>query len=200
MTTPSLRCPYCKTVLNPQWTQCRVCRRFLSATASSTAPMQNRLKPGTEIVYRNPSAERSESGRVASTSQDTGRLTITLEGGLRIGDGQVRAISERQTDGTLIRAYLTRYEGTPMTPTTTTQATPAVVLSDDYQHWKELATASFGITPDQPRFQRVRALLDQCESAFQSGQHERFLQVKRQTLNYIAASNPRAKPDRSSVA
>ena len=80
------------------------------------------------------------------------------------------------------------------------QAPREPIRSVEYQHWKELADAVYGITPDEPRFRPVLALLDRCEAAFTSGHRGKFLQAKEQALNYIAASTPRIKPGGSATA
>jgi len=135
-------------------------------------------------------------GRVASTLQDHGRLTILLESGQRIGEGQVRAATERHPDGTASRAYLTRYEPRTMSLTPTVPPPTSSAPPTDYQHWKELATATEGITQEEPRFQQVLAMLQRCETVFLSGDRAAFLRAKQQTLKYIAASTPRIKSDR----
>ena len=60
------------------------------------------------------------------------------------------------------------------------------------RHWKDIATMTTGILPDEPRFKLIASMVDRCNEAYTKGDEPTFLRLKGQLQNLINASNPKA--------
>jgi hypothetical protein len=129
---------------------------------------------------------------VRIANYEHGRLVLILESGLRIGERQLRAVTERAPDGHITQAYTIRDEDLRM-PVTALPSTGSSARSSAYGHWKEIATATLGILATEPRYTHIWTMLQRCEDAFKSGNETAFLKAKQQLLNFITASTPRIK-------
>ena len=65
-------------------------------------------------------------------------------------------------------------------------------MSPWYRHWKDIATMTTGILPDEPRFKLIASMVDRCNEAYTKGDEPTFLRLKGQLQNLINASNPKA--------
>jgi hypothetical protein len=76
---------------------------------------------------------------------------------------------------------------TALPATVPKQASP----SPWYRHWKDIATMTTGILPDEPRFKLITSMVDRCNEAYTKGDEPTFLRLKGQLQNLISASNPK---------
>lgn len=65
-------------------------------------------------------------------------------------------------------------------------------MSPWYRHWKDIATMTTGILPDEPRFKLIATMVDRCNEAYTKGDEPTFLRLQGQLQNLINASNPKA--------
>ncbi len=85
----------------------------------------------------------------------------------------------------------------PTAPTSPTPQPENTVASPPrsswYHHWKDIATMTVGILPDEPRLKTISDMIDRCTAAFEKNDQPAFLRAKVQLSNFIKASTPRPK-------
>lgn len=62
-----------------------------------------------------------------------------------------------------------------------------------YHHWKDIATMTVGILPNEPRLATIMTMIERCTAAFEKDDEPAFLRAKVQLSNFIKALTPRVK-------
>jgi len=133
-----------------------------------------------------------EEGIIKALATQGTQSTIVLTNGITVPHYTVRAAGFTNSEGKIVFATAIRGNDMMTDIALPPPAPKQPPMSPWYQHWKDIATMTTGILPDEPRFKLIASMVDRCNEAYTKGDEPTFLRLKGQLQNLINASNPKA--------
>lgn len=133
-----------------------------------------------------------DEGIIKTITPQGTQFTIILTNGITVPHYIVRAAGFTNSEGNIVFATAIRGNDMKTDIALPPPAPNQPPMSSWYQHWKDIATITTGILPDEPRFKLIASMVDRCNEAYTKRDEPTFLRLKGQLHNLIHASNPKA--------
>lgn len=182
------KCPACGALANPSWMTCGACTKPLNGQPKPAPPMvqpgASPIRPGWFIAWKDSHGqlvggpEDQRNGQVVACRQTLSGWTVEVSSSATVPERAIFSIAETDPDGRVVAAWTTRERGLTGQPR---RATSAEWLTA----WRELASQTAGLLPDDPRLALVVEGLGCCDEAFLANDYPRFLQAKAQVLRLM---------------